>query len=134
METDEERIPLVEERLHVSARAVETGRVRVRTVVDEYTEYARADLHREQASVERVPIDREISAMPIVREEGDTLIFPVVEEVLVIEKRLILKEEVRLTRTRSAEPFEQPVTVRSTRAVVDRLTPDNNPNPKENTP
>lgn len=131
MNTAEERIPLVEERLSVSTRAVETGRVRVRTVVDEHTEYARADLFRDAVQVERVPVDREVTAVPIVREEGDTLIFPVVEEVLVIEKRLILKEEVRLTRTRSAEAFEQPVTVRSTRAVVDRLTPNTN-DPKEN--
>lgn len=128
----EERIPLVEERLHVSTRAVETGRVRVRTVVDEHTEYARADLFREAVQIEHVPIDREVTAVPIVREEGDTLVFPVVEEVLVIEKRLFLKEEVRITRTRSAEAFEQPVTVRSTRAVVDRLTP--NEDSKENTP
>ena len=132
MTTAEERIPLVEERLHVSTRAVETGRVRVRTVVDEQTEYARADLFRDAVRVDRVPIDREVTAVPIVREEGDTLIFPVVEEVLVIEKRLVLKEEVRVTRTRSTEAFEQPVTVRSTRAVVDRLTPQDDP--KENTP
>ncbi len=130
MTTDEERIPLVEEHLTVATRQVETGRVRVRTVVDEHTEYARADLFREAVQVERVSIDREVTTVPIVREEGDTLIFPVVEEVLVIEKRLILKEEVRLTRTRSAEAFEQPVTVRSTRAVVDRLNP-NSTDPKE---
>ena len=132
MTTAEERIPLVEERLHVSTRAVETGRVRVRTVVDEQTEYARADLFRDAVQVDRVLIDREVTAVPIVREEGDTLIFPVVEEVLVIQKRLILKEEVRVTRTRTAEAFEQPVTVRSTRAVVDRLTPQDDT--KENTP
>ncbi len=131
MTTAEERIPLVEEQLTVSTRAVETGRVRVRTVVDEHTEYARADLFRDAVQIERVPVDREVAAVPIVREEGDTLIFPVVEEVLVIEKRLILKEEVRLTRTRTAEAFEQPVTVRSTRAIVDRLTPNTN-DPKEN--
>ena len=133
MNSSEERIPLVEEQLHVSTRAVETGRVRVRTVVDEHVENARADRFRDAVQVDRVPIDREVTTVPIVREEGDTLIFPVVEEVLVIEKRLILREEVRLTRTRSAEAFEQPVTVRSTRAVVDRLSPANN-DPKENLP
>ena len=125
MEIAEERIPLVEERLRVSTREVETGRVRVRTVVDEHTEYARADLAHQGVTVERVPINREVTAVPIVREEGDTLIFPVVEEVLVIEKRLVLKEEVRLTRTRSTEAFEQSIALRSPRAVVDRLTPDN---------
>ncbi len=51
------------------------------------------------------------------------MIYPVVEEVLVVEKRLILKEEIRLVRQRSSEHFEQDVMVRSTEATVERLPP-----------
>ena len=119
-EREQEAIPLVEEKLSVGIREVETGRVRIRTLVDEHVELARADLSRETVEVERVPVGREIDALPPVREEGDTLIVPVVEEVLVVEKRLWLREEVRLTRTRTVEPFEAPVTLRRTEAVVER--------------
>lgn len=43
--------------------------------------------------VTRMPIDAEVTTPPGVRVEGDTTIVPVIEEVLVVEKRLILKEE-----------------------------------------
>lgn len=119
-EREQEAIPLVEEKLSVGIREVETGRVRIRTLVDEHVELARADLSREKVEVERVPVGREIDVLPSIREEGDTLIVPVVEEVLVVEKRLWLREEVRLTRTRTVEPFEAPVTLRRTEAVVER--------------
>jgi hypothetical protein len=57
-------------------------------------------LYTEQASVERVAVNRIVDAYPQVREEGDTTVVPVVEEVLIIQKRLMLKEEVRITRKR----------------------------------
>ena len=41
--------------------------------------------------------------MPTIREEGDTIVIPIVEEMLVIERRLLLKEEVRVRRVRSME-------------------------------
>jgi hypothetical protein len=57
-------------------------------------------LYTEQASVERIAVNRIVDAYPQVREEGETTIVPVVEEVLVVQKRLMLKEEVRITRKR----------------------------------
>jgi uncharacterized protein (TIGR02271 family) len=119
-ERERQTIPLVEEDLSVDVREVETGRVRIRTLVDEHVELARADLARDRVEVERVPVGREVDEVPAVREEGDTLIVPVVEEILVVEKRLYLREELRLTRRRTVEPFEAPVTLRRTRAVVER--------------
>jgi stress response protein YsnF len=44
------------------------------------------------------------------------------EEVLVVEKRLLLKEELRITRDATTEVAELPVTVRKQRAVVERLS------------
>jgi stress response protein YsnF len=119
-EPERQTIPLVEEDLSVEIREVETGRVRIRTLVDEHVELARADLARDRVEVERVPVGREVDQVPAVREEGDTLIVPVVEEILVVEKRLYLREELRLIRRRTVEPFEAPVTLRRTRAVVER--------------
>jgi uncharacterized protein (TIGR02271 family) len=119
----EEVIPLVQEHLSVSTRKVETGRVRVSTKIEERTEMVAAELQREDVTVERVPVNREIEAVPEVRWEGDTFIVPVVEEVLVIEKRLILKEELRIRPEKSMERVEKPVVVRRTVASVERSGP-----------
>lgn len=113
-------IPLVEERLSASTRKVETGRVRVRTHVDERIEVVRQKLERDEVEIERVPINREITDMPKVREEKGVTIVPVVEEVLVVEKKLMLVEEIRLHRKRSYEKYERPVTLRAQRAEIER--------------
>lgn len=115
---DRVAIPLVEESLSVSKREVQTGRVRVRTVPEERTEHVSERLIHTEAAVERIPIDREIDVLPNVREEGDTVIVPVVEERLV--KRLFLVEEIRLTRHVVTETLDQPVQLRSQRAVIER--------------
>ena len=125
-EPQTEVIPLVQEDIVISKHEVETGRVRVRTEVQWHTEHARADLFRNHVEVERVPVGREIEAVPPVREDGDMVIIPVVEEVLVVEKRLVLKEEIRLKRTRTVEQIDEPVRLRVMEAVVERdeLSPD----------
>lgn len=116
----EKRLPLVEEHASVSKRTVEKGRVRIRTVVDESTAWVRESLASERVRIERVPIGRQVTTMPRVRQEGDAVIIPVVEEVLVVERRLILKEEVRVRRQRTVEHMEKPVSLKATRAIVER--------------
>lgn len=117
-EVEAASIPVVEEELKIDRREVETGRVRVRTVPEEQTRVVSDRLLRTDVTVERVPKDEEIDAVPPVRDEGETVVVPVVEERLV--KRLFLVEEVRLTRRASTEEFEQPVQLRSERVVVER--------------
>ena len=68
----------------------------------------------------RVPIGKEVKVAPVQRTEGDVLIIPVIEEVLVVEKRLVLKEELRISRRTTREDIEVPVTIRKQRAVVER--------------
>lgn len=116
-------IPLMQEDVSITKRKVETGRVRVSTKTLEHIDYARADLYQEAVHVERVPIGREVAVAPPVREEGDTIVIPIIEEIMVVEKRLVLREEIRITRTRSVDTFEEPVTLRSMVADVERETP-----------
>ena len=119
-EVSEVRIPLVEEEVRISKRAVETGRVRVSTVVDEHEEVVRDLLLREDVRVERVPIGRQVAEIPQPRQEGDTMVIPIVDEIVVVEKRLVLREELRIEKLRTVEPVEQLVTLRSTHAIVER--------------
>lgn len=116
----EEIIPLVEETASFSKREVVTGRVRVHTVTDTVEELARASVQREDVEVTRVPIDRVVETAPAIRTDGDVTIVPVLEEVLVVEKRLVLKEELHIRRRVETETVEVPVTLRKQRAVVER--------------
>jgi uncharacterized protein (TIGR02271 family) len=126
----EEVIPLFEETATVGKRQVVTGRVRVQTVTDTIEDVAQANVQRESVEVTRVPIDRMVDIAPEVRTEGDVTIVPVVEEVLVVEKRLLLKEELHIRRRVETETVEVPVTLRKQRAVVEREAPDD-PRPNE---
>lgn len=67
----------------------------------------------EQVIIERVLMDRGVNHPVSVRQEGDATIIPVVEEV--VEKRLKLAEEVRVTK----QP--QAITLRRQSVVVERL-------------
>jgi stress response protein YsnF len=59
--------------------------------------------------------------MPLIRQEGDTTIVPIVEEVLHTERRLFLKEEIKITRRRTTEQFHDRVTLRYQEAVITRV-------------
>ena len=123
-ETEEERIAVVEEEARFDKREVVTGRVRIRTRVEEAEETVRGTLDEEVVEVERVPVDRIVDAAPAVRQDGDVTIIPVMEEVLVVEKRLVLKEELHVRRRRTQESVEVPVTLRRERVEVERLPAD----------
>ena len=117
---DEYRIPLAEERLIVRKEEVETGRVRVRTLVDETETMVREQLTHAELEIERVPIEMQVDAVPPVREEDGVTVIPVVREVLVVEKKLILTEEVRLRRVTRTEDHAAPVLLKTQRAEIER--------------
>ncbi len=117
----EEIIPLTEEEVRVEKRQVTTERVRVRTVVEVVQKPVHASLEEETVEVTRVPVGREIDKSPEVRTENGVTIVPVVEEVLVVEKRLVLKEELHIRRTVRTEDVEIPVELRKERVEVERI-------------
>jgi uncharacterized protein (TIGR02271 family) len=112
-------VPVIREELLVGKRE-RTSTVRVRTVVHEREEQVDEPLRRETVEVERVLINRVVDEPVEARTEGDTVIIPVLEEQLVVEKRLVLKEELRITLRRSEERARQSITLRSEEAIVER--------------
>jgi uncharacterized protein (TIGR02271 family) len=125
--TKTEHVPLVEERLRVEKRRRRVGAVRVTSKIRERQERVDEPLIHEEVRIERVRLDRVVETMPPVRKEGETLIYPIVEETLVLEKRLVLREEVRITRERRVERFQQDVTLRAAEAVIVRSKPGQPP-------
>ena len=73
-----------------------------------------------RVEIERVPIDRTVDVVPPIRQEGDITIIPVVEEIVVVERRLVLKEEVRVRRMSKKEQHQETVVLRQQEAVVTR--------------
>ncbi|HEX8062045.1 MAG TPA: YsnF/AvaK domain-containing protein [Allosphingosinicella sp.] len=117
-------IPLVEERLTVGKKRIESGRVKVRVAVDTREEIVPAELARDEVEVRRVPRNVAVTELPGVRLEGDTTIIPVVEEQLVVEKRLVLVEEIHVVRRTQTSVEQIPVTLRSERAEIERDGPN----------
>jgi stress response protein YsnF len=128
----QEIVPVVEESAIIGKRQVVTGHVRVRTVTDTVEELAHASVQREDIEVTRVPIDKVVETAPEIRTDGDVTIVPVLEEVLVVVKRLVLKEELHIRCRVETEAVEVPVTLRKQRAIVERLAPDA-PDPDKDT-
>jgi len=113
-------IPLVEEELVIDKRVVETGRVRVRTEIEERQQRVRDQVTRSRVNVERVRVNQEVDAIPEPRTEGNVLIIPVVEEVVYVRKALVVTEEVRITKETTVEEWDKPVTLRREVPVVER--------------
>ncbi|HEX6184750.1 MAG TPA: YsnF/AvaK domain-containing protein [Pyrinomonadaceae bacterium] len=127
VQEDDAVVPVVEEELRVGKRVVETGRVRVTKSVREREEVLDEPLVREEYDVERVPVNVFVGEPVGPRHEGDTLIVPVLEEVLVVEKRLLVREELRITRRQTEERETRRVTLLSEEVSVERTGPQDEP-------
>ena len=75
-------------------------------------------LFSDDVSVERVPVNRIVDSPPETRQEGEITIIPVIEEVITVEKRLLLREEVRIRRSRIEVNKPRTVVVGDRRRVV----------------
>jgi uncharacterized protein (TIGR02271 family) len=112
---------LFAEDVDVSRQTVETGRVRVAKVTRVRDHVVDELLARTNVEVERIPVGRVVDAIPAVRDEGDLTVVPVVEEMLVVERRLVLKEELHIRRVQSTERFRDTVQLRYQTAEVTRI-------------
>jgi stress response protein YsnF len=118
---DNTTIQLVEETSSVDKERLVTGRVRVSTSSNSVDELAHATLTGVRVEVTREAIGREIDAMPVARVEGEITIIPVVEEIVVVEKRLVLVEEIRIRKIATSQEVSIPVTLRKQTATIERL-------------
>jgi len=117
-------IPVVHEQLQVSSRRRDTGRgVRIHKSVSERTQRCEQLLAHDALEVRRVAVDRLVAPgeAPRTRQEGDTLIVPVVEEILVVEKRLRITEELHITRHTRHDPHASSVVLRAEQVSVERF-------------
>jgi len=115
-------IPVLQEELQIGKRVVETGTgVRLHKTVHEREQTVDMPLLQDELVVEHIAVDRlvENGQQPKTRYDGDTLIVPVLEEVLVVEKRVRLKEEIRITLHRHEKHAQQKVKLKSEEISVE---------------
>jgi len=114
-------VPVAVEELDVQKRTVETGTVRITKVVHEHETTVDEPLLRDNVAISRLPMERVVEGPIPVREENGTTIISVVEEVLVVEKRWMLREEIHVRKRRTETHQPQQITLRSEEVQVERV-------------
>lgn len=120
MSADDQKIQIVEETAHIEKERVVTGRVRVVTASSTVEDFKQTTLAGVRVEVTRERLDQEVTSVPETRVEGDTTIIPIVEEIVVVEKRLVLVEEIRIRQIATSEDVVVPVTLRKQTATIER--------------
>ncbi len=116
-------IPVIQEQATIKKRVVETGKVRISKRVREYEEMVDVPHFQEEVKVERVPVDQFVEEAPAVRTEGDVTIVPVLEERYVLEKKLVLVEELHIRKERKESHHPQTLKVLKEEVAVERISP-----------
>ena len=130
---DEEVLPLHAEGLVVTRRAIPTL-VRAERVTTTRTEDLAITLSRDTVVVDRMKRGTFVEAVPPIREEGEFIVIPVVDEVLITERRLVLTEEIRLRRVRTQRTHAEHAVLRTQHVVVTRRrNPEHEGNPPMST-
>jgi uncharacterized protein (TIGR02271 family) len=114
-------MPVLVEELDVQKRLVETGKVRITKVVRERETLVDEPLFHDKVAITRVPIQRVVDGPVPVREDNGTTIISIVEEVLVVEKRWMLREEIHIRKQRIETHQPQRITLRSEEVQVERV-------------
>jgi hypothetical protein len=115
-------IPIIEERVVTDVRPAPERRFRIRRRVVSEAKHVETPYTHERFDVQRVPIGQFVDRVPPSRQEGDVLIVPCIEEVVVVEKRLRLREELRIRVVREQRTHRQTILVR--RHELDLKAPD----------
>jgi len=123
---EETIIPIIDEEIRLDKRVVDQGGVRiVKSVTNEDVTIEEPTIH-EAATVDRVAVNRLLEPgeeLPKSRRDGDTMIIPIFEEVVVTEKRMRLTEEIRIVLSRTETVTPQSTTIRRESVRIEPIAP-----------
>jgi len=114
-------INVAEETAKVQKEVVEKGQVRIIKKVKEEQETVTTPVTNEEVSIEKIPVNKLIESAPQVRHEGNTMIIPVIKEVVVVEKKLLLVEEVHVTKHTVEKQEERVIPLRKEDVIIERI-------------
>ena len=119
-------VNVLEEQAKVEKKFVEKGKVRIIKKVNEETETVTVPVTSEEATIEKIPVNKIIEKAPQVRYEGDTMIIPVVKEVIVVEKKLMLVEEVHVKKHIIEKQDKRTIPLRKEEIIIERIPSGDN--------
>lgn len=119
-------VPIVQEQLSVDAEPVVTGGVRVTKRVETHDELIEQQLRTSHADVKRVKTNRVVDGPQPAERVGDTLIIPIVSEIIHVQKQWVVMEEIHITQREESETVRQTVPVNHEVAEVERLDESGN--------
>ncbi|MBC7795597.1 MAG: YsnF/AvaK domain-containing protein [Pyrinomonadaceae bacterium] len=117
-------IPVIEEKAVIEKNWVETGKVRVSKKVSENETLIDEPMFQEQVDVQRIAVNQYVTVTPPIRYEGETMIIPVMREAVFVEKRLVLVEELHVTKRLIENHNPQSVILRKEEVTVERMPVD----------
>jgi uncharacterized protein (TIGR02271 family) len=109
---DPPSLNVLHEQVNIDKETVVSGKVVIRKNVYEENEMITVSVSHEEVKIKKVAINKYVDAAPEIRYEGETTIIPVIKEVLIVEKKLLLVEEVHVTKNVVTETIEHTVPVR----------------------
>ncbi|HEX2914842.1 MAG TPA: YsnF/AvaK domain-containing protein [Chloroflexia bacterium] len=115
--------PVAEERLNVTKRPVDLGEVRLHKSVEQVEETQKVPLTHDDLDIERIPMNQPLEKPVEPYYDGDWYVMPVMKEVVVVQKQLILTEEVRIRKRAITEEKEVREQVRRERIQVENASP-----------
>ena len=118
--------PVIQEEAIVEKRVVETGKVVISKKISEHEEIVDVPLFQEKVDVERVPINQVVQERPAVRQEGEVMIIPVVQEQVFYQKRLVLVEELHVRKQVVQTHQPQKITLIKEDVEINRSTENQN--------
>jgi uncharacterized protein (TIGR02271 family) len=119
---DDRVLELREERLVAHKVMRDVGEVVVRTQIDEVPGRLEAEALREEVEIEHVPVGEAVTERVRPWDEDGALVVPIYEEQLVLVKRLVLREKIRIRRVQTHERRVFEDTLKKERLVVDDAT------------
>jgi uncharacterized protein (TIGR02271 family) len=116
------RVQRSEEELRAGVREREAGQVNVKKSVRTECEVVRVPKRREEVAIERVPVEgeaREASGVTEADIGEDEVVVQVFEEEVVVSKKIVLKEEIRIRKRVAWEEETVEVDLRKEEVEVD---------------
>lgn len=113
-------IPVIQEEIVIDKEIVETGKVKISKKISEHQQFVDVPIFHEEVSVERVAINKFVDSPPEITNNGDTMIIPVIQEQIVIQKRLVLVEELHVRRKLVETKHKEEVTIRKEDVDIER--------------
>lgn len=100
-QSSEKVFPVIEEKPLISKKKVDTAEIKIKKQVSQREEVVEQSLAREEINIDRIPKNDVFERPAQMRVEGDCTYIPVQEEILVVEKRYLVREEICIKKIRT---------------------------------